>query len=32
LAPSSYEASFLSLAHGEDDIAQTLKAFEGSIE
>jgi glutamate-1-semialdehyde 2,1-aminomutase len=28
LAPSAFEASFLSIAHSDDDIAQTLSAVE----
>ena len=32
LAPSAFEAGFTSLAHSEDDINSTLKAFEESFE
>jgi glutamate-1-semialdehyde 2,1-aminomutase len=31
LAPSAYEAGFLSLAHSDDDLAQTLAAAEHSF-
>ena len=31
LAPSAFEAGFTSLAHSEDDIAATLKAFQESF-
>jgi len=31
LAPSMYEAGFVSQAHTMDDIAKTLEAFEGAL-
>ncbi len=31
LAPSQFEAAFLSLAHSEEDIARTVEAFAGSL-
>ena len=31
LAPSAFEAGFTSLAHSEDDIDATLKAFQESF-
>ena len=31
LAPSAFEAGFMSLAHSEDDIDATLKAFNESF-
>ncbi len=31
LAPSAFEAGFMSLAHSEDDIDDTLKAFNESF-
>ena len=32
LPPSQFEAVFVSAAHGEQEIEQTLKAFRGAIE
>ena len=31
LAPSAYEAGFVSAAHSDDDIAQTVKAAERAL-
>ena len=31
LAPSAFEAGFVSLAHSEDDINSTIKAFQESF-
>ena len=31
LAPSAFEAGFTSLAHSEDDIDETIKAFQESF-
>jgi len=31
LAPSAFEAGFISAAHGEDEIAQTLAAAKGAF-